>query len=167
MTELPNKPNVRKALIISAGIISLAIACAAAMPARSGTAKLPVLEIADAASGKKYGRWTLREPYFSIEFTHSVNQSPVREKFKAEGKMIRPCEVRFASFGAGMQSDLEPGQTMTRDGGTMVITGNYAPHPELNCIIGTVSDHLLIIGEESISLRELCGQNARVSIRIQ
>ena len=133
----------------------------------NGAEKKTVLEIRDANSGKIYGKWLLEDAEFSIEFIHSVNQSPVREKFKVEGKMIQPCEVRFSSFGAGMQSDLGQGQTMSRDGDALLISGAYAPHTELNYIVGTVSDHLLFIKNETISLRELCGQNAQISIRIK
>jgi len=83
-----------------------------------------VLEILDSASGKVYGRWPLDDgAEFAIEFIHSVNQSPVREAFKAAGKRIQPVSARFYSFGAGMQADLEEGQTLSRDNDALVITG--------------------------------------------
>ena len=125
-----------------------------------------VLEIVDTASGKVYGRWPV-DGEFAIEFIHSVNQSPVRETFKAEGKIIRPLSVRFYSFGAGMQSDLEEGQTMSRDGDALVIAGFTGSFTELNYIVGTVSDHLLLAGGETISLRDLCGRNAHVTLRMK
>jgi len=130
--------------------------------------KNTVLEIRDAASGKIYGSWPLEgSGEFSIEFIHSVNQSPVREKFRAEGKTILPVEARFFSFGAGMHSDSELGLSMSRDGDALVISGYNTPYTELNYIVGTVSDHLLIINDQTISLRELCGRNAHISVRIK
>jgi hypothetical protein len=102
---------------------------------------------------------------FAIEFIHSVNQSPVRETFRLEGRAIQPVSVRFYSFGAGMQADLEEGQIMERDGDALVITGFSRAFAELNYIVGTVSDHLLMIGGETISLRELCGRNAHITLR--
>jgi hypothetical protein len=127
---------------------------------------VPVLEIDDSESGKVYGRWTIdRGGEFAIEFIHSVNQSPVRETFKLEGRAIRPVSVRFYSFGAGMQTDLEEGQTMERDGDALIITGFNRAFAELNYIVGTVSDHLLLAGGETISLRELCGKNAHITLR--
>jgi hypothetical protein len=102
---------------------------------------------------------------FAIEFVHSVNQSPVRETFKLEGRTIRPVSVRFYAFGAGMQTDWEEGQTMERDGDAMIITGFDRAFNELHYIVGTVSDHLLMIGGETISLRELCGKNAHITLR--
>jgi hypothetical protein len=102
---------------------------------------------------------------FAIEFIHSVNQSPVRETFKLEGRAIRPVSVRFYSFGAGIQSDLEEGQIMERDGDAMVITGFNRTFAELNYIVGTVSDHLLLVNGETISLRERYGKNAHITLR--
>jgi hypothetical protein len=125
-----------------------------------------VLEIRDAASGRVYGRWPLGESgEFSIEFVHSVHQSPVRETFKADGSSVLPIATRFFSFGAGMQSDLEEGKTMSRDGDVLLVKGFNTSFRELNYIVGTVSDHLLIIGAETVSLRELCGRNAHITIR--
>jgi len=132
------------------------------------------LEIRDALSGRVYGKWPLGEKgefvenmQFSIEFIHSVNQSPVRETFDIEGRKIRPLLVRFSSFGAGMQSDLEEGQVLSRDGDAMVITGFKTSFNELNYIVGTVSDHTLIIDNKTISLRELCGRNAHITICVK
>ena len=130
----------------------------------------PVLEIKDAYSGKVYGRWPLEENgEFSIEFIHSVNQSSVRDFFSAENGMIRLRAVRFFSFGAGMQSDLEEGLSFSRDGDAMVISGYTTTFKdkELNYIVGTVSDHLLFINSETVSLRQLCGKNAHINIRIR
>ena len=132
----------------------------------SGAAQC-ILVIKDASSGKIYGKWPLEGPEeFAIEFVHSVNQTPVQEFYRAEGGMIRPIAVRFSSFGAGMRSDLEEGQTLSREGDVLVISGFNASFRELNYIVGTVSDHLLTINGESLSLRELCGRNAHITIHL-
>ena len=124
------------------------------------------LVICDSESGKVYERRALGDGgEFAIEFIHSVNQSPVRETFKLEGRTIRPVSVRFYAFGAGMQTDWEAGQTMERDGDAMVITGFNRAFSELNYIVGTVSDHLLMIGGETISLRDRYGKNAHITLR--
>jgi hypothetical protein len=126
------------------------------------------LIIADAGSGRVIGRWPVKTgTEFSLEFIHSVNQTPVRDTFRVEGYTIRPVATRFSSFGAGMQSDLETGQTLTRDGDALLITGFTQTFKKLNLIVGTVSDHLLIIGKERVSLRERCGQNAHITIRVR
>jgi hypothetical protein len=33
--------------------------------------------------------------------------------------------------------------------------------------VGTVSDHLLTIGGETVSLRDLCGRNAHIVVKIE
>ena len=144
----------------------LALLGAVLCAARLNSVPVPRLEIRDAVSGRVYRRWPLEDGgEFAIEFVHSVNQSPVRETFAVRGAEIRPVAVRFASFGAGMHSDLEAGQTMSRDGDALVITGFSRSFRELNYIVGTVSDHLLYIKGEMVSLRELCGRNAHITIR--
>ena len=126
------------------------------------------LVIRDSGTGRVYGKWPLgKSGEFAIEFVHSVHQGPVRELYKAEGMMIRPYSVRFTSFGAGMQSDLEEGRTLSRDGDALVMSGFTASFKELNYIVGTVSDHLLIVNEDIFSLREICGRNAHITIRVK
>jgi hypothetical protein len=166
-------------IVILAAVALFSVFCQSCLNERSGL----FLEIRDAASanglfgsGKVYGRWPLEEnAEFAIEFIHSVNQSPVREFFRVENGSIRLKAVRFYSFGAGMQSDLEGDLTMSRDGDAMVISGYKTSFKELNYIVGTVSDHLLFIfdgtgneiNSEPVSLRELCGKNAHINIRIR
>jgi hypothetical protein len=127
-----------------------------------------VLVISDAGSGRVYGRWPLEgEGEFSVEFIHSVNQSPVRDTFRVENGRIRPVAAKFYSFGAGMQAGLEDGQELTREGDAMIITGFKTSFSEIDYIVGTVSDHILFINDERISLRDLCGRNAHITIRIR
>jgi len=130
------------------------------------------LVIRDTNSGRVYGSWPWGESpekpmEFAIEFIHSVNQSPVREFFQIEDGTIRLMAVRFFSFGAGMRSEFEEGQTLSRDGDALVISGFSTSFKKLNYIIGTVSDHLFIINGESNSLRELCGRNAHITISFE
>ena len=153
-------------LIIAALVISWAAFCV--FYNKNGPKNGQVLEITDSASGRVYGQWPLEEgEEFAVEFIHSVNLSPVRETFTNEGKKIRLFSVRFSSFGAGMQSDLEEGWELKRDGDAMVITGFRTSFKELNYVVGTVSDHLLFINGETVSLRGLCGRNAQVTISIK
>jgi hypothetical protein len=140
------------------------------------------LTVRDADTGRLYGRWPLGEtqmeqaaviresaPQFSVEFVHSVNNSPVRETFAVNRDGgISVVEARFYSFGAGMPSGLEEGLILSRDGDALVLSG-FADagvgRRELNYIVGTVSDHLLYINGETVSLRDLCGRNAHIRIR--
>jgi len=137
---------------------------------RTGNVHPGALEIRNTFSGRLYGRVPFGDSGgFAVEFTHSVNQSPVRESFRVENGRLFLESVRFYSFGAGMQSDLEEGQTLSRDNDAMIITGFNISLAELNLITGIVSDHLLIINNEIISLRELAGisggENSHITIR--
>ncbi|MDR3312686.1 MAG: DUF1850 domain-containing protein, partial [Spirochaetaceae bacterium] len=96
-----------------------------------------------------------------------VNNSPVRDTFVAEGRRIRPVEARYYSFGAGMPTSPEPGQIFTIDGDALVITGFTQSYTALNYIVGTVSDHVLGIGAQEVSLRDLCGRNAHIAITVK
>jgi hypothetical protein len=127
----------------------------------------PRLELRDADSGKRYAAWPIQDgEEFSIEFIHSVNQSPVRDTFRVDGQLIQPVATRFYDFGAGMQTSLETDQRMERDGDALVITGFTQRFPALNYIVGTVSDHVLYIQDVALSLRDLCGQNAHITVQV-
>jgi hypothetical protein len=56
---------------------------------------------------------------------------------------------------------------MERDGEALLITGFTQTFPALNYIVGTVSDHTFYIKDEAISLRELCGRNAHITVQIK
>jgi len=156
-------------ILISAALVVTGAACSTfGLSGKNAGASQSSLVIRDQSSGKVYGKWSLEEgEEFAIEFIHSVHQSPVREFFLNEEGRIRPIAVRFHSFGAGMLSDLGEGQTYSRDGDAMVISGFTASFKELNCVVGTVSDHLLIVKDEFFSLRDLCGRSAHVKMYIE
>lgn len=128
----------------------------------SGGAESGVLEIRNTGSGRLYARWPLEDSSrFDVEFTHSVSQSPVRESFKAEDEKLRLESVRFYSYGAGL-GGLGQGQTLSRDGDAMIISGFGVLLREFNVI---VSDHVLFINNEIIDLRERFGKNAQITIQ--
>lgn len=104
---------------------------------------------------------------FSVEFVHSVNQTPVKDTYIIEDGQIKALSTVYRSFGAGVQTALGEGQTMTYDEeGNMVITGYDITYDPLRYIVGTVSDHILEIDGEKISLRNMCGRNARVVFKV-
>ncbi len=104
---------------------------------------------------------------FSVEFIHSVNQTPLKDTYIIENGEIRAYSTLYRSFGAGVQTALEGDQKMTFDDeGNMIITGFDITYDPLRYIVGTVSDHILTLGDEEISLRDMCGRNARVVFEI-
>lgn len=104
---------------------------------------------------------------FAVEFKHSVNLTPVIDTFRAEDGYIKAESSLFYSYGAGMPTELNPGESFsyTEDGG-MLISGMSYTYEKLSYIVGTVYDHYLIFPEtgEKLNLKELCGRNAIVEL---
>ncbi len=100
---------------------------------------------------------------FSVTFVHSVNRSPVTDVYEIRGGAIYVTRTIYYSFGAGVQTQIESGQTLEYGAdGSMIVSGFQRRMDNLSYIVGTVSDHILKIGAESVSLGELCGRNATV-----
>ena len=105
---------------------------------------------------------------FSVEFIHSVNKSPVKDVFVIRDGKIYADRTIYSSFGAGVQTEVGEGQTLGYDEhGNMIVSGFDMEFPRVECIVGTVHDHVLEIGGESISLTELCGKNAFVYFELR
>lgn len=133
------------------------------------TLTLPqLLIVQDAETGRIY--WLSRCPdgtEFTVEFIHSVNLSPVIDTFRAENGEIHAVSAKYYAFGAGMQTELNPGESFAfTEDGAMEITGISTTYDKLSYIVGTVYDHFLTFEGEEINLRELCGRNAHVEIKL-
>ena len=104
---------------------------------------------------------------FSIGFVHSVNNSPVTDYFEIREDGIYGVKSVYYGFGAGVQTELSEGQTLTYgEDGSMIISGYEMKMNQLIYRVGTVSDHILRLEDgKEISLRDLCGRNARVLFR--
>ena len=79
-------------------------------------------------------------------------------------------ETVYGAFGAGVQTELHPGETLDKvyidrpdyKGWAMVVRNIHQNRDNVGYIVGTVSDHTLTVNGQEISLRELCGKNAAV-----
>ena len=100
---------------------------------------------------------------FSVQFIHSVNQSPLIDVYEIRDDVVTVVETIYYGFGAGVQTLVEEGQELTfNEDGAMVVSGFDQPLPDLTYIVGTVSDHILTVNGEEVSLRDLCGRNTLV-----
>ena len=105
---------------------------------------------------------------FSVTFIHSVNQYPLTDYYEIHDKAIFVEATKYEAFGAGVQTELNPGETMTyTEDGAMLITGIHQKRNGVTYLVGTVYDNTLTIGGEEISLRDLCGRNAKVSFHYE
>ena len=153
---------------IVAAVIAFAVMAAAFFVAIS-IVDNDTLVLYNSESGKVYKTFQIREgSEFAVEFIHSVNQSPVIDFFVIKNKEIVASKTVYSAFGAGVQTEIEEGQTLEYDSeGNMVVSGFNIVFPAVKYIVGTVSDHVLYIEGERISLTELCGKNAHVAFEIR
>ena len=127
------------------------------------------LVLSDRDNGRVYARYAVSDgDVFSVTFVHSVNKTPVSDVYEVRnGSMVLTGTVYY-SFGAGVPDELNEGETLTiREDGAMVVTGMDQDLNGVVYAVGTVSDHVLEIGGEQISLRDLCGRNAKVSFTVR
>ena len=122
----------------------------------------------DGDTGKLIGAFPCEDrSEFSVSFIHSVNQTPVTDVYEVRGRDIFVVKTVYFSFGAGVQTELQDGQTMFfGEDGSMTVSGFEQKMDNLSYIVGTVSDHVLEIGGRNVSLRELCGKNTTVRFSI-
>ena len=125
------------------------------------------LVLSSEKTGEEYARYDLKPgEEFSVSFIHSVNKTPVTDCYDAdeEGNIFVRKTIYY-DFGAGVPFDLNEGESLSYDeDGAMIISGIDRLIPDYIIFVGTVSDHTLSIGGEEISLRGLCGRNAKVRI---
>lgn len=170
MTKLSGAFTVFMRKTVVTAVAALAVTAAAFLIAayfvRAGSERLVLY---DTESGEVYRKFRVTEgTEFSVEFIHSVNQSPVKDVFVIRGGEIVADRTVYAAFGAGVQTTLEEGQTLEYDSaGNMVVSGFGTVFPEVKYIVGTVYDHVLSIEGESISLTDLCGRNAHVAFALR
>ncbi len=154
-----------KKWLIAAAVIMVIITAAAVSLNRLS---VEYLVIYNTETGTRYITDKAEEGLiFSVEFIHSVNQTPVKDAYIIENGQIKAHSTTYRSFGAGVQTSLNEGEKMTYDDeGDMVITGFDITYDSLTYIVGTVSDHILELDGKEISLRDLCGRNAKVAFEV-
>ncbi len=128
----------------------------------------PCLILKNGDTGKTLAVYRIEEENeFSVTFVHSVNKSPVTDVYKIRNGEIYVVRTIYYSFGAGVQTEIEEGQTLEYgEDGSMIVSGFNRPMDNLSYIVGTVSDHILEINGGTVALRELCGRNTTVHFSI-
>lgn len=143
-----------------AAIMGAIIAAVVTFALRSGD----YLVLRNGDTQEEYARFRISEgDEFSVMFIHSVNQYPLTDVYQIKDHKIYVVRTVYYNFGAGVQTEIEEGQTLTYgENGEMIVSGFNLEMPYLSYIVGTVSDHTLTIHGKEISLRELCGRNSKV-----
>ncbi|HCT64769.1 MAG TPA: hypothetical protein DIC60_05825 [Lachnospiraceae bacterium] len=127
-----------------------------------------VLILKDGESGKIYAKYEANQGMtFSVSFIHSVNKTRVKEAYEIKDGAIYLESCLYSDFGAGVATEVEEGQSLTyTEDGEMFLSGFNRRIEGLSYIVGTVSDHILEIDGEEISLRDLCGRNSTVRFEV-
>lgn len=109
------------------------------------------LVIRDGQTGRAYASYPVKEgESFGLGFIHSVNKSPLIDVFYIEDKEIWEEETIYYSFGAGVQTELNPGERLDYgEDGAMIISDIHKqfPNGSLVCSVGVASDRTLLLGD--------------------
>lgn len=162
-----NDRRPRKIVIIAAAMALIIAVLAAAFLLNPGQG---YLTLSSAKTGELYARYPMDVgDSFSIGFIHSVNKSPVTDYYEIREDGIYVVKTIYYGFGAGVQTELEGGEKLEYgEDGSMIVSGFDRRMDDLIYFVGTVSDHTLVLNEkEEISLRDLCGRNAKVRFRYE
>lgn len=133
------------------------------------SAPVQSLTLSDAKTGNVFARFPIQTGQrFSVTFVHSVNKTPVRDIYEVrDGNVIYVVETDYYDFDAGVQTALNPGETLTiAPDGAMEIKNIDQELPNLVYVVGTVSDHVMALHGQEFSLRKLCGKNSSVHFAV-
>lgn len=102
-----------------------------------------------------------------LRFTHSVARRPVDELWEVSEKEILILrETVYDSFGAGLPTDLGPGEKMTVQEGWIRIYNMDRVLPSVKLAVGTVADHHLFYGAQQLRLSELTAPGTLITIEV-
>lgn len=110
------------------------------------------------------------DDFFSIEFMHSVNKSPVIDYYKFNDKNeIYVYKTIYYGFGAGVETELENNETLRYgDDGSMIIENIDKKIDNLVYYLSDLYDHTLRINDkDKMSLWEICGKKIMIKIQIE
>lgn len=132
---------------------------------------------------------------FAVGFIHSVNLRPLIDVYEVseDGRMYAE-ETIYYQFGAGVQTEVGEGETMTLgEDGAIIVSNIHQGFETFTCSVGMVSDRTLMLGDihpdypaikplvgvftdqleqqvgdvKIISLSNLCGRRSIVSFRYE
>lgn len=158
--------GIRKLSTVAAAVM-IFITAAAFLPGCSPGGTSLVLSNAD--SGQVYATYPVENgDTFAVEFIHSVNKSPVRDVYEIREGEIWNTQCIYYGFGAGVEEELGEGETLSYgENGEMIISNIEKRMDSMVIVVGTISDHTLYLGDETISLRDLCGRSSKVLFSCQ
>lgn len=104
---------------------------------------------------------------FSVSYTHSVNKSNVEEYYRLEDGRLYLFQARYRAFGAGVATEIAPGQTLRYEDGYMIIENIHYELPALVYKVGAISDMIIHIGQKTWHMQELAPLLTSVRFTVQ
>ncbi|WP_054251920.1 DUF1850 domain-containing protein [Neofamilia massiliensis] len=93
---------------------------------------------------------------FDVDFTHSVNKTPVKEFYKIKGKGFNLYKAEFSSYGAGMSDGMDIDRAKISHGENNEIYLDLDDDFEIiTYYVGTVADHRINYKDKTLHLNQL------------
>jgi len=92
----------------------------------------------------------------AIEYTHSVEKTPVHDVYVADDGALVMTRMEFSSFGAGLPSQAD----VTERDGRYVFDPPATRYETLHLKTGAVADHDLVVGDERYDVAAMSGYDA-------
>lgn len=113
------------------------------------------VRVAEARTGRVLWRAAVAPGSTAVlRYRHSVERTPVVERFRVESGGLRFVEMRFVSQGAGL-----PTEGYVREGGEFVLRGDRWVGA-LPVVVTGVAGHVLSVDGEDVDLVRLGGDGA-------
>lgn len=124
------------------------------------------LVLTDCDSGKTLLRLSVAVgTEFSVEFMHSINRTPVRDVYEIRtGGRIFNTQCVYYSFGTGVQTQLNEGETLRYQDGAMVISGIETDRTGMIYMIRQNSTHVLRVDDQAFFLPDLTDHDVKISV---
>lgn len=87
----------------------------------------------------------------TVEYTHSVEKTPVRDVYVADDGELVMTRMEFSSYGAGLPSTVN----VTEVDGYYVYEPPERGYDPLRVTTGHVADHDLVVGDERYDIAEI------------
>lgn len=97
------------------------VAAAALVPAIAQAACLAIAAHPDGAALD-----TIEAAAFDVRYLHSVTRTPVVERYRIDGRVLRETSMQFREHGPGLPTEADPGQSFTRTRDGFVVTTDRA-----------------------------------------
>ncbi|HEY8341619.1 MAG TPA: DUF1850 domain-containing protein [Calditerricola sp.] len=144
-----------------AAFLLVAAAAATAMPL------FPTLTLRDGMAGTLLLAIPVsRGERMTLRYIHSIHRTPVIETYAIGDDALVLEAVRFQSYGVGMPSDVEQGQTFAMENGWFVLSRLNRPLPHLDLRVGYVANHTLHIGSRHVSLARIAAPGSWVRLTV-